>query len=254
MSTLVDSKIPNEAKNLPVSWFKLVPSNSKDTEQMLCAFAVPKGTGVFPTVIILHGSHGFAKEYVQLALDFAKEGILAVAVAWFQGSVGAGVRFVSPIKTSIGPEIPDPSSPEGVKIIDSIIQCVSEHEKVDSSKVGIFGHSRGGRGAINYLLNSKRVKAVAVNSSGYTREFINNSEKFNTPILILHGLLDNLEGGGSENTDIKIVQEFEETLKILNKNIQSKYYEHGGHNSFFTNNSQYLESVKIVTNFFLAEL
>src|SRR5687767_12486797 len=34
---------------------------------MLAAVARPSGAGPFPIVLLLHGSHGFAQEYVRLA-------------------------------------------------------------------------------------------------------------------------------------------------------------------------------------------
>jgi hypothetical protein len=36
---------------------------------ILVAVARPSGEGPFPTILLLHGSHGFAQEYVRLAQD-----------------------------------------------------------------------------------------------------------------------------------------------------------------------------------------
>lgn len=62
---------------------------------MLAAVARPLGSGPFPSVLLLHGSHGFAQEYVQLAQDLADGGLLAMAASWFQGGAGAGVCFIT---------------------------------------------------------------------------------------------------------------------------------------------------------------
>src|SRR5215208_6027585 len=58
-----------------VSWLHV----RTDSGVILAAVARPSGAGPFPTLIILHGTHGFAEEYVRLARDMARRGVLAVA-------------------------------------------------------------------------------------------------------------------------------------------------------------------------------
>src|SRR5688572_19588475 len=73
---------PAGAADMAVRWMQVrVP----DLGVMVLAIARPSGEGPFPTVIVLHGSHGFAREYVQLARALAKEGVLGVAACWFSG-------------------------------------------------------------------------------------------------------------------------------------------------------------------------
>jgi dienelactone hydrolase len=64
---------------------------------MLAAVARPSGAGPFPVVILLHGTHGFPREYVQLAQALARSGFLASAACWFQGIGGPGAQFGTPI-------------------------------------------------------------------------------------------------------------------------------------------------------------
>ena len=77
---------------------------------MLIAIARPSGAGPFPAVIVLHGTHGFAREYVQLALALAKQGVLGVAACWFSGGGGAGARFVTPIPCDSASLVVTPTS------------------------------------------------------------------------------------------------------------------------------------------------
>ena len=58
-----------------------------DGASMLAAVARPSGPGPFPTVLLLHGSHGFAQEYVRLASGLAAGGLLAMAACWFRVAV-----------------------------------------------------------------------------------------------------------------------------------------------------------------------
>jgi hypothetical protein len=92
---------PAGTEMLAVQWLKVaVP----DLGVMLAAVARPSGDGPFPAVLLLHGTHGFAREYVRWAQDLARGGFLAVAACWFSGGGWAGAKFVSP-------PIPCPDTP-----------------------------------------------------------------------------------------------------------------------------------------------
>src|SRR5713101_5737284 len=78
---------PAGTETLAVQWVKVA---APGLGVMLAAVARPRGAGPFPTVILLHGSHGFARQYVQLAQDLARGGLLAVAACWFSGGGGPG--------------------------------------------------------------------------------------------------------------------------------------------------------------------
>src|SRR6188508_1704256 len=85
---------PAGAETLAAQWINIAVPNVGD---LIAAVARPSGTGPFPTVLLLHGSHGFAMEYVRLAQDLASSGLLSVAACWFREGGGAGTRFISPI-------------------------------------------------------------------------------------------------------------------------------------------------------------
>src|SRR5687768_13285445 len=91
---------PVGTETLAVKWIRLaVP----DLGVMLAAVARPTGAGPFP-VVVLHGTHGFAPQYVQWARDLAHAGFLAVAGCWFSGGSGTSV-------TAVAPPIPCPEIP-----------------------------------------------------------------------------------------------------------------------------------------------
>lgn len=64
---------------------------------MLAAIALPAGEGPFPAVLLLHGTHGFAPQYVRLGEELSRGGLLVVTACWFSGGSGEGSRFVPPI-------------------------------------------------------------------------------------------------------------------------------------------------------------
>ena len=71
----------------------------------------------------LHGSHGFAQEYVRLAEDLTGGGLLAVAACWFRGGGGDGARFITPIGCPEAPPMPNPASPEAMRTLDALVQA-----------------------------------------------------------------------------------------------------------------------------------
>src|SRR4030095_11941924 len=77
-ATTLPTKAPMGTEDLDVQWFTL---KGPAQHMMLAAVARPEGRGPFPAVILLHGTHGFAREYVQLARDLARGGRLAGAVS-----------------------------------------------------------------------------------------------------------------------------------------------------------------------------
>lgn len=81
-------------ESLAVQWVKIA---APSLGVMLAAVARPADAGPFPTIVLLHGSHGFAQEYVRLAQDLATGGdVVAVAACWFGGNAGNGARFITP--------------------------------------------------------------------------------------------------------------------------------------------------------------
>ena len=71
---------PAGTEKLDVQWIRIADA---DLGAMLAAVARPSGSGPHPRVVLLHGTHGFAHEYVQWARDLARCGFLAVAACCF---------------------------------------------------------------------------------------------------------------------------------------------------------------------------
>ncbi len=221
---------------------------------MLAAVARPSGAGPFPTVLLLHGSHGFAQEYVHLALELAEGGLLAMAACWFLGGSGAGLRFVTSISCPEAPPMPDASSPEAMRTVASLVQGARTLPGAHPDRIGIFGHSRGGGAALNYSLQVGNVQAVVLNSSGYPNHLTDRSSQVTAPILMLHGTADSPDDGGSAATNVQMTRDFEATLREAGKPVEAVYYEGGRHNSIFTRSTQRHDEVQQMLAFFLRHL
>lgn len=219
------------------------------------AVAFPKGSGPFPAVIILHGTHGFAQEYINIARSLADNGIVGIAVCWFRGRKGAGQRFITPIDFQDAPPLVDVPSLElrfqiAMTSIDSLIRKVTTLPQVQKNHLALFGHSRGGGAALLYqLTHPGKANALVLNSTGYPAEVAKRSITLDVPVLILHGTADGPADGGSAVTSIDTVRQFVTRLRNSKKDVEAKYYEGSGHNTLFSNSSQFTDTVQQIAAF-----
>jgi carboxymethylenebutenolidase len=241
------AEAPPGGEKLAVQWVK-VPAPGRGT--LLAAVARPQGAGPFPAVILLHGTHGFARQYVQLALDLARGGVVAVAACWFSPGAGPGLRFVTPIACPDAPSMPNASDPETLQRIDALVQAVGSLPGVRADRIGLFGHSRGAGAALNYALRrADRVQAVVLNSGGYPDEIIARAAEVKAPILILHGGADGPADGGAPVTDVQMAHRFEAALRRAGRPVEAMYYDGAGHNGVFESASQFDDEVKRIIAF-----
>jgi carboxymethylenebutenolidase len=242
---------PSGAEALAVQWINVtVPGLGV----VLAAVARPSGSGPFSTVVILHGSHGFAHEYVRLARDLAQGGVQAIAACWFRGSAGAGSRFITPIDCPMSPPMPGASSPEAVQVVETLVRAVRTLPGASPDRIGLFGHSRGAGAVLTYVLGGRSVTAAVLNSGGYPRGLVELAPRLATPILILHGTADDPADGGVAVTNVEMARGFEAALRAAGKSVEAVYYEGGRHNGIFSDDAQYHDEVRQILAFLLRHL
>ena len=240
------TEAPAGAETLAVQWVKV---ESPGSGAMIAAIARPGGTGPFPAVLILHGTHGFALEYVQLAQAMARRGVVGVAACWFSGGRGAGSRFITPIACPDAPPMSAASSDTAQRAVGALVRAVRDLPDVRADRVALFGHSRGGGAALNYILRSHSIRAVVLNSTGYPAEMVERVRNIRTPILILHGTADDPADGGSALSNVRMALTFESALRRAGKPVEVKYYEGGRHNGLFADATQRDDEVERAMTF-----
>jgi dienelactone hydrolase len=232
---------PAGTHDLHVEWKQLV---APDLGALLIAIARPAGKGPFPSVAIFHGSHGFAREYVQLAESFAQQGALAVAVCWFKGGGGPGDRFVKPIAC---PDAPVMSSADGAVAqgtLGAVVKAVRALHGVQQGRLALWGHSLGAEAVLNYVIAVGGVQAALLDSAGYEDEVIGRAASVRAPVLILHGDADGPADGGSEITNVLRARRFEAALHAAGKSVDAAYYPMSGHNGIFVDKTRWNDEVR----------
>jgi dienelactone hydrolase len=232
---------PTGTEKLSVQWMKV---SAPGQGVMLFAVARPGGAGPFPAVLLLHGTHGFAQQYVQMAEDLARGGFLAVAACWFSGGSGGGSQFIRPIDCPGAPPVTGANSPDAIQRVATLLQAVRLLTAVRPDRVAIFGHSRGGGAVSNYLLTASDVRAAVLNSTGYPSELSSRAAQITTPILIFHGARNDPADGGSELSNIQMARDFEAALRHAGRSVEFVYYEKGAHNTVFSDPAQYKDEVR----------
>lgn len=237
---------PAGTESLSVQWVNVA---APGRGVMMAAVARPAGAGPFPAVLILHGTHGFAQEYVRLAQELARGGVIAVAACWFTGGGGGGAGVVTPpIACPEAPAMPEPFTPDVQQSVDALVQAVRTLPGVRADRVALFGHSRGAGATLQYVLLAN-VQAAVLEASGYADRVNDRAAEAKAPILILHGTADGPANAGSPATAVERARGFEAALRQAGKPVEAHYYEGGEHNSLFTNPTQHEDQVRRIAAF-----
>lgn len=216
---------------------------------LLAAVVRPTGEGQFPAVIVLHRTHGFAREYVEIAQNLAQGGMIAVALCWFNGGTGTGLRFVHPIDCPGAPTVVAPASREAKERLDAAVETVRALPGVISDRIALFGHSRGGGAVLNYVFATDTIRAAVLESAGYPSDLAARASLLKTPVLILHGMHDNPNDGGTTLTDVRMAKNFDAAMRRAGKPVEAKYYEEGGHSSIFADPVQRKDEIHHMLDF-----
>jgi dienelactone hydrolase len=244
--TIARADPPAGTEGLATDW---ISATVPGLGRCLAAVAKPRGAGPFPSVLLLHGTHGFAQEYVRLAQELNDAGLLAVAACWFQGGSGEGSRFITPIACTEAPPRVDPFSDDAMRTVSALVRAVRMLPEVCPDRIGMFGHSRGGGAVVNYVLRVGDIQAAVLNSARYPAELAPLVTDLKVPILMLHGTADDFADGGTEATKVEMARAFERLARAETKPVESMFYEGGRHNGLFADAAQHRDEVERMCTF-----
>jgi dienelactone hydrolase len=245
-SVLSPAEPPAGTERLHVKW---VTAANPGAQPILMAIARPDGAGPFSVIVLFHGTHGFAHEYVRLAEELAQGGFIAVAACWFSGQSGGGTRFVTPPIECPPLPLVTADSPQAVARVATIVRAVREIPGARPDRIALFGHSRGAGAATSYAMQASDLRALILDSGGYPPEYTARAAEIQAAVLMLHGAADSPADGGVAVTGVQMAHDFEAALRRAGKSVEAKYYETGGHNSLFSDPAQRRDEVRRILGF-----
>lgn len=185
----------------------------------------------FPAMVVLHGSSGPRPAFVDLAREFAKMGVAGVALDSF------GPR-------KIGSTAEDQQKLSGYAMLVDAVRAAQElanNPKIDASRMGLVGFSKGGTVAIMAALNryTKPFKAggpfrllIAVYPSctDYPLDFTPNQMRLRL-----------LLGEQDTYTSVASCQEYAARLKAKDGDVAVKIYKGAKHGWFVQGATHYVD-------------
>ena len=202
-----------------LTWFILPACTSRLTAPdvkpgVYGALYKPKAPGVYPAVILLHGSIGVQPANQHLAQVLSKHGYVSVVLDYYAGKVGGlppGSSFRGQAKKFKGWS-------DNVKNCVKYLQTLPEVEK---DNIGLVGFSRGGGLAIAVSTQIPSVKAVVAYYPAPTLIAL-VSKRDVSPVLMLHGSADKM-------VPLHSVKSLYDKLILRGKTAELKIYERAGH-------------------------
>ena len=159
--------------------------------------ARPKGTGPFPTVIMIHEFYGLRESVIGKADLLAQEGYLVIASDTFRGVSTSWIpRAIYQVMNT---------KPENVNIdLDSVYTWLEAQPDVDSKRIAILGFCYGGRTSLVYSLHNPRLAATVI--------FYGAPETDPEVLKSLPGPVLGIFGGKDQSISVKDVNLFDTAL------------------------------------------
>jgi dipeptidyl aminopeptidase/acylaminoacyl peptidase len=198
----------------------------------------PPGEGPFPGLLLIPGHRGTARDLLRKAHLFARHGFASMAITL----PGYG-------KTAVQPDFVGPTT---IDVLSLGYTTFKREPYVDSTRMGVYGYSRGGMAASLLVLRLPEMKAAVFGGGVYDfrkayaetrvpgiranmeletgmteaavrdRSSILQMDKLGCPVLILHGELD-------ENVPVGQALALRDRLSALGKSFEIQLFPGQGH-------------------------
>jgi carboxymethylenebutenolidase len=194
-------------------------------------YARPKGTGPFPTVLVVQEIFGVHEHIKDVCRRFGKEGYLAVAPALYarEGDV-ATMSDINQILSQVVAKVPDA---QVMQDLDATAAWAKAEGRGDTSRLGITGFCWGGRFVWLYAEHSPELKAGVAwygRLAGDTdplrpKNPIDLVDQLKAPVLGLYG-------GKDQGIPVASVERMREAVRQAGKTAELQVYpeaDHGFH-------------------------
>lgn len=185
--------------------------SGKDT--ISAYFALPKGKGPFPALIVIHEWWGLSDWIRKNADEFADSGFAALAVDLYKGRSTSDPAEAHELARGLPAD-------RAIRDIKSAFTYLQSLPQVEKNKIGSIGWCMGGGFSLQAALNIPNLNACVVNYGSLVTD--DEIKKINCPILGIFGEKDR----GISPNDVK---KFEESLKDAGKNEKIIIYRNVGH-------------------------
>lgn len=167
--------------------------------------ARPKEMGRYPAIALLHGRNGPSDSFRDVALRFAEEGIVGLAVNYMTHKE-------------------EPSLVEMLRSIEGALGFLTSQSYVNAQCIAVGGYCKGGGLTYQALANSPGYSAGVIWHGGLSSENVHAALRVQAPMLIIHGASD---------TPVPVDQVYDLTrqLNMRGRRFELKVY-HGCDHAF----------------------
>ncbi len=126
-------------------------------EKMPGYWAMPKGNGPFPVIIVVQEIFGIHEYIKDVCRRLAKEGYLAIAPSLYS-RLGDATK-IAEIDKILADIVAKVNHPQVMKDLDGVLSWLSVNPKADTKRVGITGFCWGGNITWMYAAHNPKLKA-----------------------------------------------------------------------------------------------
>jgi carboxymethylenebutenolidase len=184
---------------------------------------MPKGTGPFPALVVIHEWWGLNDWVKEQASALADQGYAALAIDLYRGKVATTPDEAHEIMRGV----PEDRANRDLLAATAYLRSLTT---VNSKKVGAIGWCMGGGYVMNLAINDPRLR-VAVINYGHLATDDNSLRKIHAPIL-------GIFGGKDRGITPEDVKKFETQMRGLGKKVDIHIFPDAGHGFENPNNQQ----------------
>jgi carboxymethylenebutenolidase len=184
------------------------------TEMVGGFLAAPAKAGRYPGLVVVHEWWGLTDWVKDEAQKFAEQGYVALAVDLYRGKVATDPDEAHELMRGLPQD-------RAVSDLQGAFSYLTTRNEVDRTRIGTVGWCMGGGLALQLAIHQPRLAACVVNYGALPTD-PNDLQQIFAPVLGNFGGLDR----GITPAD---VQDFEKTMKGLNRRVDLKSYPDAGH-------------------------